>query len=296
MNSTRAWLLASRPATLTAAISPVLVGSSLALEDEAFRIDATLAALFSAVAIQVGVNFANDLFDARRGADTPDRIGPPRAVAIGLISEGQMAIGIWMAFGSAVLGGIYLTAVAGPIVILIGVAAIVAALGYTGGPFPYGYRALGEVFVFVFFGPIATVGSRFVQDETAPLVAWLMSVPIGLLITAILVVNNIRDIDTDAAAGKRTLAVVLGRSATRWLLATLLVGSAIWTVAAAAVGATPGWTLLGLVAFVGAPHVLRIVWNETTGPPLIEALSATARLQAFYAGLATLGIVISAAN
>jgi 1,4-dihydroxy-2-naphthoate octaprenyltransferase len=176
------------------------------------------------------------------------------------------------------------------------VAAIVAALGYTGGPFPYGYRALGEVFVFVFFGPIATVGSRFVQDETAPLDAWLMSAPIGLLITAILVVNNIRDIDTDAAAGKRTLVVVLGRGRTRWLLAALLVGSAIWTVATAAAGATPGWTLLGLVAFLGAPHVLRIVWNETTGPPLIDALSATARLQAYYAGFATLGIVISAAN
>lgn len=296
MNRTRAWLLASRPATLTAAISPVLVGSSLALEDEAFRIGATLAALFSAVAIQVGVNFANDLFDARRGADTPDRIGPARAVATGLISERQMTLGVWIAFGLATLGGVYLTAVAGPIVILIGVAAIVAALGYTGGPFPYGYRALGEVFVFVFFGPIATVGSRFVQDETAPLDAWLMSVPVGLLITAILVVNNIRDIDTDAVAGKRTLAVVLGRGRTRWLLAALLVGSAIWTVAAAAAGATPGWTLLGLAAFLGAPYVLRIVWNETAGPPLIEALSATARLQAYYAGLATLGIVISAAN
>lgn len=296
MNSTRAWLLASRPATLTAAISPVLVGSSLALPDEAFRLDATLVALFSAVAIQVGVNFANDLFDARRGADTPDRIGPPRAVAIGLISEQRMALGIWIAFGSAVLGGIYLTAIAGPIVILIGVAAIVAALGYTGGPFPYGYRALGEVFVFVFFGPIATVGSRFVQDETAPLDAWLMSVPVGLLITAILVVNNIRDIETDAAAGKRTLAVVLGRASTRWLLTGLLVGSAVWTVAAAASGGTSAWTLLGLAAFVGAPRLLRTVWKETAGPPLIEALSASARLQAYYAGLATLGIVISAAN
>jgi 1,4-dihydroxy-2-naphthoate octaprenyltransferase len=281
---------------LTAAISPVLVGSSLALPDEAFRLDATLVALFSAVAIQVGVNFANDLFDARRGADTPDRIGPPRAVAIGLISEQRMALGIWIAFGSAVLGGIYLTAIAGPIVILIGVAAIVAALGYTGGPFPYGYRALGEVFVFVFFGPIATVGSRFVQDETAPLDAWLMSVPIGLLITAILVVNNIRDIETDAAAGKRTLAVVLGRASTRWLLTGLLVGSAVWTVAAAASRGTSAWTLLGLAAFVGAPRLLRTVWNETAGPPLIEALSASARLQAYYAGLATLGIVISAAN
>jgi 1,4-dihydroxy-2-naphthoate octaprenyltransferase len=296
VNSTRAWLLASRPATLTAAISPVLVGSSLALPDETFRLDATVVALFSAVAIQVGVNFANDLFDARRGADTPDRIGPPRAVAVGLISEQRMAVGIWIAFGSAVLGGIYLTAIAGPIVIVIGVAAIVAALGYTGGPFPYGYRALGEVFVFVFFGPIATVGSRFVQDQTAPLDAWLMSVPVGLLITAILVVNNIRDIETDAAAGKRTLAVVLGRASTRWLLTGLLAGSAVWTVAAAASGGTPAWTLLGLAAFIGAPRLLRTVWIETAGPPLIEALSASARLQAYYAGLATLGIVLSAAN
>lgn len=296
MNSTRAWLLASRPATLTAAVSPVLVGSSLALDGGTFRIGATLVALFSAIAIQVGVNFANDLADARRGADTEDRIGPPRAVAIGLISERRMALGIWIAFGLAVIGGLYLTAVAGPVVIVIGFSAIVAALGYTGGPFPYGYRALGEVFVFIFFGPIATVGSRFIQDKTAPLDAWLMSVPVGLLITAILVLNNIRDIETDAGAGKRTLAVVVGRGATRWFLAALFVVAATWTAVAAIGGGIPGWTLLGLAAFVGAPRVLRLVWSETAGPPLIEALSATARLQAYYAGLATLGIVISAAN
>ena len=168
MTGGRAWLLAARPPTLLAAVAPVLVGSGLAVDDGVFRLDVFVVTLVTAVLLNIGVNFANDASDAARGADTPDRIGPPRAVAGGLITERAMWRGVAVVFGLAVTGGVYLTAVAGPWIVVIGVASIAAALGYTGGPVPYGYRALGEVFVFVFFGLVATVGSRFVHDSTAP--------------------------------------------------------------------------------------------------------------------------------
>ena len=160
------------------------------------------------------------------GEQIPEgRIGPPRAVATGLLTERQVWFGTAVTLGLAVSGGIYLTAIAGWVVVAIGIAAILAAMTYTGGPAPYGYAALGEVSVFVFFGLAATVGSRYVHDRTAPLDAWLLAVPVGMLVTAILVANNVRDLDTDRAAAKRTLAVVLGRTATRRLYTALVVGA-----------------------------------------------------------------------
>ena len=166
------WVLAARPATLTAAVGPVLVGSTLAAADDAFRLDAFLVILFAALAIQVGVNFANDLADAARGADTEDRVGPQRAVASGLLTPGQMKRGIATAFGSAALAGLYLIWLGGWVILVIGVVSIIAAIGYTSGPVPYGYYGLGEVFVFVFFGLAATVGTRYVYDRAAPADAW----------------------------------------------------------------------------------------------------------------------------
>ncbi|MFQ5522985.1 MAG: 1,4-dihydroxy-2-naphthoate polyprenyltransferase [Acidimicrobiia bacterium] len=278
MTRFEAWKTAARPHTLPAAVVPVLVGSGLAAGRGAFRFDAFAWALVGALAIQVAANFANDVSDARRGADTPDRLGPPRMVAQGVITPTQMWAATWTAVGVAAVAGVALTLIAGPLILVIGVASILAMLGYVGGPVPYGYRGLGEVFVFVFFGLVATVGSRYVHDMTFPLDAWLLAVPVGFLVTAILVVNNYRDIDTDAAAGKRTLAVILGRRRTRTLFALLVYGAFAMIVVFATVGLTPLPSLFAgfLLPFATAP--VRIVYTKTEGPALIRALKLTARV------------------
>ena len=267
MSALRPWLLAARPATLWAAAAPVAVGAGLAWGEGAFRVDAFLVALAAAVLINVGANFANDASDARRGADGPERLGPTRAVASGLISPRAMWAGVAIVFALASAGGIYLTVIAGWPVLAIGVAALAAALAYTGGPCPYGYLGLGEAAVFVFFGLAATVGSRFVHDGHAPAAAWLLAVPVGLMVTAILVANNVRDVDTDRAAGKRTLAVILGRQGGRRLYAALVAGTFAALALEAALGAVPRLCLLGLLAAPPAVPVTAAVLRETGGRP-----------------------------
>lgn len=282
-----AWKTAARLHTLPAAIVPVAVGSGLAAGDGVFRWDAAILALVGALAIQVAANFANDVSDAKRGTDEV-RIGPPRMVAAGEISSRQMWLGVTVALLVAAVAGIGLILIAGQVVLWIGVFSIVAMLGYVGGPLPYGYRGLGEVFVFVFFGVVATVGSRYVHDMTAPLSAWLLAIPVGMLVTAILVANNYRDIDTDRDAGKRTLAVILGREKTRLLFATLIYGAPVLVVVFAAIGWTPTATLFaGLIAPFGVAPV-RIVYAKTEGAALIRALILTARYHLW------LGLVLAA--
>lgn len=278
MTRLQAWKTAARPHTLPAAIVPVLVGGGLAYGEDVFRWDAFFWALVGALAIQVAANFANDASDARRGVDTEDRLGPPRMVALGEIGARQMWAATWIAIGLAAVAGIFLTLIAGWVILLIGVSSVIAMLGYVGGPKPYGYRGLGEVFVFVFFGLVATVGSRYVHDQTAPLSAWMLAIPIGMLVTAILVVNNYRDIDTDRVTGKRTLAVAIGRRRTRTLFAFLVYGAFIAIALFGVVGWTPIATLFSgfLVPLAAIP--VRIVYAKTDGPALIRALKATARL------------------
>jgi 1,4-dihydroxy-2-naphthoate octaprenyltransferase len=203
-----------------------------------------------------------------------------------------MWAGVAGVFGVAVACGIYLTAVAGWVVVIIGIASLLAALGYTGGPLPYGYRALGEVFVFVFFGLVATVGSRFVHDGTAPGDAWLLAIPLGFLVTAILVANNVRDIDSDRRAGKRTLAVVLGRRRTRVLYGILVAGAFVALAAFVAVGWVPRLCALGLgAAPLAVPPVL-VVARESEGPRLIGALKANGRLHFAFGALVALGAAL----
>jgi 1,4-dihydroxy-2-naphthoate octaprenyltransferase len=286
------WLLAARPPTLWAAVAPVLIGSALAQRNGVFRWDAFFATLAAALLIQIGVNYANDYSDGIRGTDGTDRIGPQRAVASGLISPQQMKIGMSAVFGTAALLGIYLATIAGPWIIVIGVTSILAALGYTGGPVPYGYRGLGEVFVFVFFGLVATVGTRFVYDRSAPLDAWIGGVVMGLLATAILVANNIRDIETDAVAGKRTLAVILGRDRTEILFSSVIIGAFLVTVVAAIVGAVPPWTALVLAAVPLAVPIVRAIVSQVSGPALIAALKGTARLQLAVGVLFAVGVLL----
>jgi 1,4-dihydroxy-2-naphthoate octaprenyltransferase len=277
------WLLAARPATLWAGVAPVVVAGALAARDEVFSWPRFVVTLVAATAIQVGVNFANDVADAAKGADTTARIGPARAVASGLITTGQMWVGIAVAFAVAAAGGVYLISVAGPAIAVIGIASIIAALGYTNGPSPYGYRGLGEAFVFVFFGLVATVGGRYVFDRTAPIEAWLAGVVMGLLATAILLANNVRDIETDAAAGKETLVVKVGRSGGVAIYGATVAGAYAMIVLATLSGWLPLWALISLLTIPLAVPLVRTIRTETAGPPLIGVLKGTARLQLLVA-------------
>src|SRR5690348_2236288 len=221
-NGVRIWLMAARPRTLPAAASPVFVGTALAGFFGVFHPLRFAAALVGAIFIQIGTNLSNDYSDARRGADTEDRLGPVRVTAGGLVPPRQVLIATYVTFAIAVLAGIYLIVVAGWELLLVGAASILAGVAYTGGPRPYGYEGLGEVFVFLFFGIVAVAGSFFVQVEKLTWEAFALAVPVGLLAAAILVVNNVRDIDSDRRAGKRTLAVKLGRERTRAVYATVV--------------------------------------------------------------------------
>lgn len=287
MNS---WLVAARPPTLLAAVAPVLVGSATAWRDDVFEWDVFVVTLVTAVLINIAVNFANDASDAKRGADGVDRIGPTRVVAGGLLTAQQVWRGTALVLALAVGGGAYLAFRAGWVVVAIGVAAIGAALAYTGGPWPYGYRGLGEVFVFVFFGLAAVVGSRYVHDQTAPGAVWLLAIPVGFLVTAILVANNIRDIDTDPAAGKRTLAVLLGRTGTRVLHTALVVGAFGAIAVFAATGWIPGTAAIALAAAPLAVAPVRTVLRSTDGPGLIAALRGDARLHLAVGVLLAIGV------
>lgn len=288
------WVLAARPATLPAGVAAVVVGSALAAADGVFRWDALVVTLFAALAIQVGVNYANDLADAQKGADTEERIGPTRAVAAGLLTSGQMRQGIAIAFGLAAIAGAYLIWLAGWVILAIGIVSIIAALGYTNGPIPYGYYGLGEVFVFVFFGLVATVGTRYVYDRAAPADAWMSGISMGLLAAAILVANNVRDIETDRLAGKRTLAVIFGRQPARWMY-TMMVFVAYAVIAlAVAAGVLSSWAMLTFVSIPLAVQPVRTIFTQTEGPPLIGVLKATARLQLVFATLLALGVLIAA--
>jgi len=283
--------MAARPATLPAGIAPVLIGSASAWHDDVFSLLPFGVVLFAVIAIQIGVNYANDLADAQKGADTESRIGPQRAVASGIINPREMRRGIAVAFGLAGLAGIYLIWYAGWPILVIGVISILAALGYTNGPVPYGYYGLGELFVFMFFGIVATAGTRFVFSSPVPSAAWAGGVVMGLLAAAILEANNIRDIDTDTGAGKRTLAVVMGRRWARRLYAGSLIAAFLVIAFGALVGWFPPMTLMALIVAPLSIPLVKTIYTETQGPPLIGVLKGTAQLQLFVAFLLSLGIV-----
>ena len=304
----RIWLLAARPATLPAAIAGVVVGLGAALAVGApFRLDTALGCIAVALLLQVVANFANDLSDFRRGADTADRKGPVRVAAAGLVTERQLEVAIAMAIGLAGIVGLWLALVGGPVLIALGVLAVVAALAYTGGPFPYGYRALGEVFVFIFFGLVAVTGTAYLQALRFDPLFLVAAVPPGALITAILVVNNLRDIPTDTAAGKRTLAVVLGKRATQAEFGALLgISHAVPVLLVAAWIA--GWSPTGgeapLVPFVLLPlltlpmasPLLRAVRTFREPRELNLVLKGTARLSLVFSLLFALGLALAGAS
>jgi 1,4-dihydroxy-2-naphthoate octaprenyltransferase len=284
-------LLAARPRTLPAAIAPVLVGTSLAGSEGTFRALPFVAALIGSVFIQIGTNLSNDYSDARRGADTEDRLGPVRVTAGGLMPPRRVLVGTYVAFGVAVAAGLYLAAVAGWQLLVVGGASILAGVLYTGGPRPYGYEGLGELFVFTFFGLVAVAGSYFVQVEHLRWEAVALGVPVGLLAAAILVVNNVRDVDTDRRAGKRTLAVKLGRERARSLFVTMVVLA--FAVPLLLIPALSAWLLLPLAAAPQVPPLVRTVTTRTDGPALNGALAATGRLLAVFSLLLAGGVLLS---
>ena len=287
------WLRAARVRTLPASVAPVLVGTSLGAVDAHFRPLAFVAALVGAIFIQVGTNLSNDYSDARRGADTEDRLGPVRVTAGGLVPPRQVLFATWISFGVAVAVGIYLVVVAGWELLLVGGASILAGVLYTGGPRPYGYEGLGELFVFLFFGLVAVTGSYFVQTKDLTWEAFALAVPVGLLATAILVVNNVRDLETDRRAGKRTLAVKLGPMRARRLYAALVLCAFALAPLPWAVGSLSGWLLLSWAALPLVPPLVRTVAQRTDGPALNAALARTGLLQLAFCVLLSAGVLLS---
>lgn len=287
------WVMAARLRTLPAAVAPVLVGTSLALGAGRFRPLAFVAALLGAIFIQVGTNLSNDYSDARRGADTEDRLGPVRVTAGGLVPPGRVLFATYVTFGLAVLCGVYLVAVAGWELIAVGGASILAGVLYTGGPRPYGYEGLGELFVFLFFGLVAVTGSYFVQVQELPWEAFTCAVPVGLLASAILVVNNVRDLDTDRRAGKRTLAVRLGRERTRILYAGMVGVAFVLAPLCWLLGSMTAWLFLPWLAIPLALPLVKVVRTRVDGPTLNGALAKTGMLQLVFCLLFSAGILLS---
>jgi 1,4-dihydroxy-2-naphthoate octaprenyltransferase len=285
--------MAARPRTLPAAVAPVLVGTSLAIHYGTFHPLAFIAALLGATAIQIGTNLSNDYSDARRGADTDERIGPVRVTAGGLVPPRQVLIATYLTFGAAVLCGVYLIAVAGWALLAVGAASILAGVLYTGGPRPYGYEGLGEVFVFLFFGIVAVTGSYFVQRRALPWQAFVLAVPVGLLIAAILVVNNVRDIDTDRRTGKRTLAVRLGRERTRLLFAAIVATAFLASWVPWFAGALSPWLFVTAAAAPLAIGVVQTVRTHADGPSLNAALARAAKLALLFCLLLCGGVLAS---
>jgi 1,4-dihydroxy-2-naphthoate polyprenyltransferase len=289
----RIWLMAARIRTLPAAIAPVLVGTALAGWQHVFHPLRFVAALVGAIFIQVGTNLSNDYSDARRGADAEDRLGPVRVTAGGLVPPSQVLVATYVSFGVAVLAGVYLVVVAGWQLLLVGAASILAGVLYTGGPKPYGYEGLGELFVFLFFGIVAVAGSYFVQVKHLDWKAFALAVPVGLLASGILVVNNFRDIDSDRRAGKRTLAVRLGRDKTRTMFAVIVYLAFVLAPVTWVFGPMKPWVLLPWLTLPLAAQIVREVRNRTDGPSLNQALAHTGMLQLAFCTLLSAGLLLS---
>ena len=298
MTTTGQWIAGARPRTLPAAVAPVLVGTSVAMWDGAAIWARAALALVVALALQVGVNYANDYSDGIRGTDD-ERVGPVRLVGQGLADPAAVKRAALLSFAVAAFAGLALVVASGLWwLLLVGAAAIAAAWTYTGGPRPYGYAGLGEVFVFVFFGLVAVAGTAAVQVGHASSLAWTCGVGVGALSCAILVVNNLRDIPGDTVAGKRTLAVRIGDPATRRFYAALVAAALAIPAIVGVVGIlTPTWpaaALLGLGAAPVAVAPVRSVRAGARGPQLVSVLVATGRLLLVYAVLLAMGIGVGA--
>jgi 1,4-dihydroxy-2-naphthoate polyprenyltransferase len=287
------WLLAARPRTLPAAVVPVVVGTAAAIKDGGFALLPALAAFAVALLLQIAANFANDMFDFHRGADTAERLGPMRVTQSGLISPTRVLQATFLTVGLATLAGLYLVVRGGVPILLLGIAAVISTLAYTGGPFPLGYHGLGEVFVFVFFGLVGLAGTYYVQTLTLTSAVVVTAIPVGLLITAILVVNNLRDLETDRLAGKHTVAVRLGRTATPGESVLLLGGAYLAPIGLWLPGGLAAWWYV--LPWLSLPLALRLVaqTRRETGRALNKTLAGTAQLALVFGLLLAVGLMLA---
>jgi 1,4-dihydroxy-2-naphthoate octaprenyltransferase len=295
LTSVQVWWSAVRPATLVASVAPVIAGTAVALHEGDVNWVAGLGALVVAVAMQLGVNFANDYSDYVRGADK-QRVGPVRASSSGVVKPEHVRLAAGAAFGVAALGGLALSFAIDWRLIFVGAASILAGWLYTGGPRPYGYLGLGEVFAFVFFGLVATVGTVYVETSTIPPLAVLVGAGMGFCASAILVLNNLRDIETDAAAGKRTLATLIGRARTRILLLVLVAAAFAVPIAALALDLADEAVLVALLVIPLASVPVYIAFRSTSAPKLVRALKLMALVELAYALLLTLGLLLASSR
>lgn len=291
LSPSQIWLLAARPKTLPAAAAPVIVGSAVAFYDDGFQLFPALAAFIAALFIQIGTNLANDVFDYLKGVDSDSRLGPVRVTQAGYLTPRQVFSGMLVSFGIAALFGIYLITVGGWPILVIGTLSIAAGIAYTGGPLPIGYIALGDLFVFIFFGLVAVVGTYYVQvGAVSPLSIWA-AFPMGFLVTAIIVINNLRDLENDRKAGKKTVAVLLGPTYTRLEFLLLIIASYQVPLLMFLFRVGPAWTILSWITIIELPSLLNLV-NHSVGKPLNTALAATGRLALNYSLLFSIGLVI----
>jgi len=287
-----AWIVASRPRTLPAATAGVVMGAALAWHDGYFRLDAALVCLLTALLLQIGSNLANDVFDFERGTDTAERLGPTRVTQAGMLSPQEVKIGMAVVFGLAAFLGLYLAWLGGWIIIVLGIAAIVSAIAYTGGPFPLGYYGLGDIFVFIFFGLAAVAGTYYLQAGFVTPAVWWMTLPPGLIITAILVVNNLRDLENDRKAGKHTLAVRLGEQGTKMEYLLCMVIAYLVLPIAAWGGLIPWTAMLAWLSLPLAYRAAKIVLTQK-GRPLNLALALTGQTALVFSLWFAIGLIVS---
>ncbi|MBU1099158.1 MAG: 1,4-dihydroxy-2-naphthoate polyprenyltransferase [Bacteroidetes bacterium] len=291
INKLESWVMASRPKTLLAAFVPVLVGSAIAYNDGMFQPAASTVALLCAVLIQIGTNWVNDLFDFLSGKDTDQRVGPTRVLASGLISVKEMKVGIILIFTLTFVIGLYLVYTAGWVLLLIGILSIIAGIGYTAGPYPLAYNGLGDIFVFIFFGLIGTVGTYYVQSlQVTGFVLWA-SIPVGALITNILVINNFRDIEEDRTSGKQTLAVKLGRRFTQIQYLIFMILSYLVLVVVFFTFKQSVFVFLPILTLPLSIKLIKMIYT-LQGEALNKTLELTAKLSAIYGVLFAIGILI----
>lgn len=285
------WFLAARPKTLLAALVPVMVGTSLAIHNGKFFFPYSLVALLCSILIQIGTNYTNDLYDHLKGSDTKERKGPLRVLSAGLISVEEMKIGIFVVFAITFLLGLYLVYAAGWIILAIGIVSIIAGLAYTAGPFPLAYNGLGDVFVFIFFGIVGTMGTYYLHHQEFTVLSFLISLPVGALITNILVVNNFRDIEEDRFANKKTLAVMMGNTFSKVEFIVLLVISFVVPIVLLSFYDFSYWILLPVISLPIALSLIKML-NQLKGTELNKTLELTAKFSALYGLLFSIGIII----
>lgn len=291
MNKAVVWIMAARPKTLFAAFAPVIVGASLAVAEKNFDAVSSFVALLCSILIQVATNYTNDLYDHLKGADTKERVGPKRALNEGWVTASQMRMAIYLTFGAAFLMGLYLVYIGGPFILLIGVLSIIAGFMYTGGPFPLAYNGLGDLFVFLFFGFVGTIGTYFINTGQVTSQALLASIPVGALVTNILVVNNYRDFDQDRKAGKRTLAVMFGKNFALGEYLILLGSSFAVPLIMFVYYDLNAWVFLPYLTLPFAYNLIIMLLNRH-GSELNPALELTAKLSALYGVLFSVGLVL----